>query len=315
MRPLGDVFLFAIVKLVKDLLAKEIMMKKVRLFFLLIYLLLPLTACSKQASNQPKAPQVATVNFQKKYQLKATPTLFFHGALSNYKSEENIVKTAQNNGITNSVIRVDVSADGKVKFLGELRKDAINPIVEVNYKNNIQLDFNKAGQYATNVVKALQQKYGITQINMVAHSLGNVSVMYYLMKNYDKKLPRLNKQVAIAGHFNGVALKQAPLDLRSPQNVTLSQSGKPSKMNKSYKNLLKLRKIYPQEKTQVLNIVGDKNANSDGLVDNTSSESLKYLVGNDQKYHLAKFYGASADHGRLTYNSQVIIAILQFLWS
>lgn len=292
-------------------------MKKIKFLFLLICLIFPLTACAaKKSSPKTERPKVAAVNFQRKYKIKSTPTLFFHGALSNYKSETNITKTVQKTGMTNSVTRINVSPDGKVKFVGEIKKNAINPIVEVNYKNNIQLDFEKAGMYATNVVRALKQKYDITQVNMVAHSLGNMSVMYYLLQNYNKKsMPRLNKQVAIAGHFNGVNFSQGPQDLRVPSNLKLYANGKPNKMNKAYKQLLALRKIYPKEKTQVLNIVGNKSNGNDGLVTNASSESLKYLLGSDvNNYQLRKFYGQSAEHGRLTYNHQVIREIIQFLW-
>lgn len=290
-------------------------MKKLKFIFLLLCLIFPLTACSSKTLTQPDKPKIAAVNFQRKYKISSTPTLFFHGALSNYKSEDNITKVIQAVGITNSVTRVNVSPDGKVTFIGEIKKNAINPIIEVNYKNNIQLDFVKAGMYATNVVKALKQKYGITQINMVAHSLGNMSVMYYLLQNYNKDMPRLNKQVAIAGHFNGINLNQAPQDLSVPANLQLSANGKPNKMNKAYKQMLVLRKIYPKEKTQVLNIIGDKSDNSDGLVPNASSESLKYLLGNDVgNYQLHKYYGQSAEHGRLTYNKQVIREIIHFLW-
>lgn len=275
-----------------------------------------LTGCSvKPQASHVEKPQVAKVNFSRKYKITATPTLFFHGALSNYKSETNIVKAAQVAGLTNSVTRVDVSPDGKITFSGEIKKNAINPIIEINYKNNIQIDFEKAGMYATNVVKALKQKYGITQVNMVAHSLGNVSVMYYLLQNHNTSMPRLNKQVAIAGHFDGVDLSQATQELQAPKNLKIAADGKPNKMNKAYKQMLALRKIYPQEKTQVLNIVGDKSHGSDGLVSNASSESLKYLLGTDSSnYQLKKYYGQKADHGRLTYNSQVIKDILNFLW-
>lgn len=292
-------------------------MKKIKFLFLLICLIFPLTACSvKPQASHIEKPKVVEVNFSKKYKINSTPTLFFHGALSNYKSETNITKAIRRAGLTNSITRVNVSPDGKVTFSGEIKKDAVNPIIEVNYKNNIQIDFEKAGMYATNVVKALKQKYGITQVNMVAHSLGNMSVMYYLMQNYDKNMPRLNKQVAIAGHFDGVDLSHATQELQVPDNLQVSSSGRPNKMNKAYKQMLALRKIYSQEKTQVLNIVGNKNGNSDGLVPNASSESLKYLLGSDVgNYQIRKFYGQSAEHGRLTYNHQVIRDIIQFLWS
>lgn len=79
-------------------------------------------------------------------------------------------------GVTKSVIRAEVDGNGRVTLIGSWPKGAKNPICEVNYENNRQLDFNKHGVYATNVVKALQKQYGFKKINMVGHSLGNISL-------------------------------------------------------------------------------------------------------------------------------------------
>ena len=37
---------------------------------------------------------------------------------------------------------------------------------------------------------------------MVAHSYGNVTIVYYMLQHGDTSLPKLVKQVDIAGHFN-----------------------------------------------------------------------------------------------------------------
>lgn len=92
-----------------------------------------------------------------------------------------MVNAAKKAGVTSTVLRADVTNNGKVTLHGSMHKGAINPIVEVNYDNNRQLDFNKHGEYATNVVKALQKRYRITKINMVGHSLGNISIIYYML--------------------------------------------------------------------------------------------------------------------------------------
>lgn len=283
----------------------------------MLLLTLGLSACSKAKTQAVQSPQdqVVKVHFSKKYQVNATPTLIFHGAMSNYHAEESLVKKAQRLGLTNNVIRANVDPDGRVTFVGALKQNAVNPIVEVNYENNIQFNLPKAGMYAVNVVKALQQQYKIKRVNMVAHSLGNMSVMYYLLKSQKEKLPVLNKQVAIAGLFDGVNLPGATEDMRQPNNLKLNAAGKPNKMNSTYRQLLKLRKLYSHNQIPVLNIVGNKEDNSDGLVSNASSESLKYLVGSDRNYHLQKYYGSSADHGRLTYNTQVTTEIVNFLWN
>lgn len=81
-----------------------------------------------------------------------------------------------------------------------MQRHAINPIVEVNYQNNRQLDFQKHGEWAGNVVRVLQQRYGIKKVNMVGHSLGNISIIYYELQNgRNTRVPQLQKQVDIAG--------------------------------------------------------------------------------------------------------------------
>lgn len=134
-------------------------------------------------------------NSSKKVSITSTPTLFFHGGGSSYHAEEHMVDAAKKAGVTESVIRAEVSKTGKVTLVGTWAKDAKNPICEVNYENNRQLNFNKHGEYATNVVKALQKKYGIKKINMVGHSLGNISIIYYMLQNGNKKnMPQIQKQ-------------------------------------------------------------------------------------------------------------------------
>lgn len=291
-------------------------MKKINLVLILL-LSLGLSACSKAKTQAVQSPQdqVVKVHFSKKYQVNTTPTLIFHGAMSNYHAEESLVKKAKQVGFTNNIIRADVDPDGKVTFTGSLKKNAINPVVEVNYENNIQFNLPKAGMYAVNVVKALKQQYNIKKVNMVAHSLGNMSVMYYLLESQRENLPKLNKQVAIAGLFDGVSLPGATEDMLEPNDLKLAANGKPNKMNSTYRQLLKLRKLYSHDQIPVLNIIGNKEDNSDGLVSNVSSESLKYLVGSDSNYQLQKYEGPAADHGRLTYNTQVTTNIVNFLWN
>ena len=66
----------------------------------------------------------------------ATPTLFVHGWGSSYHAEESMVAYAQKQHATNSVIRADVSSNGKVTLIGTIKKRAKNPVVEVNLQNN-----------------------------------------------------------------------------------------------------------------------------------------------------------------------------------
>lgn len=281
-------------------------MKRNRIIISLLVLILSLciSACLNQQASTQKIP------------IKGSATLFFHGGGSSYHAEEHMVKAAENAGVTDSVIRTEVADNGQVTLIGKWKKNAKNPICEVNYQNNRQLDFKKHGIYATNVVKALQKNYKIRSINMVGHSLGNISIMYYMLNNVNKKgMPRLNKIVNMAGHFAGLNF-EVPEDIRQPQNLKLDKNGKPNKMNATYRQMAKLRSIYPKNQVKVLNIIGDIGGKTDGTVPNVSSLSLKYIIGNRAKsYRVMKFTGKNARHSRLHENAQVDKALIMFLWN
>lgn len=292
---------------------------KNKLVSLLAFLVIFLTGCTNQ--DKPNQADAAPKYYVERRQtpktsLNVIPTLFFHGGLSNYKSEENMVKAAQKAGVTNSVIRADVDANGKVKLIGAISKNAVNPIVEVNYSNNVQLNFKEHGRYARNVVQTLQNEYGIKKINMVGHSLGNISIMYYLLQTaHDPEMLKLNKQISIGGHFDGLDFKQLPIAIRQPANLHVNREGKPNKTNSTYREMMKLRTLYPNKQTDILNIIGNIGGNSDGIVKNASSLSLEYLVAPMAKtYQVVKIVGKNAEHGQLTYNKQVERSIINFLW-
>lgn len=245
-----------------------------------------------------------------------TPILFFHGGGSSYHAEEHMVNAAKKAGVTKTVLRADVSKSGQVTLHGTMQRHAINPIVEVNYQNNRQLDFQKHGEWAGNVVRALQQRYGIKKVNMVGHSLGNISIIYYELQNgRNPRMPQLQKQVDIAGHFAGLNFAGLPAAIRQPQGLKLAKDGKPNKMNATYREMTKVRQVYPQGQVAVLNIVGDTGHGTDGTVPNVSSLSLKYLVASRTKsYQVKVFHGKNAQHSKLHSNPAVDRALIKFLW-
>ncbi|MCP8592610.1 alpha/beta hydrolase, partial [Acinetobacter baumannii] len=54
---------------------------------------------------------------------------------------------------------------------------------------------------------------------------------------------------------------------------------------------------------------------SDGRVSNSSSKSLKYLLGNSPKsYRESKYEGESAQHSQLHENENVANELIDFLW-
>lgn len=246
------------------------------------------------------------------YIQSSTPTLFFHGYGSSANAEKHMTEAARQAGVTQTIITATVDRHAQVTLKGDIPKDAVNPIVMVEFEDNRNANYAQDGEYAAAVVRELQARYGFKKMNFVAHSMGNMSILFYLLEHgQNEELPQLQKQVNIANHVNGLE----GMDL--PDNLTIldSKTGKPSAMSDSYQKLLGLREIYPQDQVDVLNIYGDFKNQSDGSVLNVSSRSLKYLViDNAKSYQEKRVTGPLAQHSQLHENPEVDRLLIDFLW-
>lgn len=251
-----------------------------------------------------------------KYVQETTPTLFFHGGGSSYHAEEHMAKAAKQAGVTRTIIRAMVDRKGHVRLVGRIKSGAINPIVEVNYADNKQMNYRTHGIWAINVVRALQKQYHFKTINLVGHSLGNISLIYYSLEAKNQhNLPKLRKQVDIAGHFAGLHFKNMPAAVKQPAGLRLDAAGKPNKMNATYREMTQLRQVLPDHQVKVLNLYGNIGGHTDGTVPNVSSLSLKYLVQPRAKsYQERVFTGKLARHSKLHENPAVDRVLIHFLW-
>ncbi|WP_025021401.1 alpha/beta hydrolase [Ligilactobacillus equi] len=237
-------------------------------------------------------------------------TVFFHGYGSSSNAERHMAQAAKRAGVTKTIVEADVSENGKVTFHGIVKKDDINPIILVNYRNNRDGNEAKLTRYSKNVMLGLKKRYGISEVNLVGHSMGNMSIMYYIINEADNlRLPQVVKVVDIAGHFNGIK------GMNEPANVQLNKDGTPTKKSATYQSLERIRQVKNLDKIQFLNLYGDINNQSDGRVSNTSSQSLRSLVSEKAKsYREVKFTGKKAQHSQLHENSQVDRVLIEFLW-
>ena len=259
------------------------------------------------SQNQTKAVKAEA---RKTFIQSSRPTIFFHGWGSSSRAERHMANAAIDAGVTKTIIDAKVDKDGQVTLDGSIPKDAINPIVLVNFDNNRGASTQDQGNYAYAVVKALQDTYGITEINMVAHSYGNMAIVYYMLQHgSDTSLPKLVKQVDIAGHFNGI------IGMDEPENITLDDEGKPSSMTESFQELLSLGNHYPQGQVEVLNIYGNTGKGSDERVTNLSSQSLGYLLkGHVKSIQEKEISGPDGQHSKLHETALVDKPIIAFLW-
>ncbi len=255
--------------------------------------------------------QAVKAEARKTFIQSSRPTIFFHGWGSSSRAERHMANAAKDAGVTKTIIDAKVDKDGRVTLDGSIPKGAINPIVLVNFDNNRGASTRDQGDYAYAVVKALQDTYGITEMNMVGHSYGNMAIVYYMLQHgSDTSLPKLVKQVDIAGHFNGI------IGIDEPENITLNDEGKPSSLTESYQELLAVGDHYPQGQVEVLNIYGNTGNGSDERVTNLSSQSLDYLIkGHVKSYQEKEITGPNGQHSKLHETALVDKPLIDFLWS
>ena len=255
--------------------------------------------------------QAVKAEARKTFIQSSRPTIFFHGWGSSSRAERHMANAAKDAGVTKTIIDAKVDKDGRVTLDGSIPKGAINPIVLVNFDNNRGASTRDQGDYAYAVVKALQDNYEITEMNMVGHSYGNMAIVYYMLQHgSDTSLPKLVKQVDIAGHFNGI------IGIDEPENITLNDEGKPSSLTESYQELLAVGDHYPQGQVEVLNIYGNTGNGSDERVTNLSSQSLDYLIkGHVKSYQEKEITGPNGQHSKLHETALVDKPLIDFLWS
>ncbi|CDI59692.1 alpha/beta hydrolase [Lactobacillus helveticus] len=147
---------------------------------------------------------------------KTVPTFFFHGWGSSWHAEDTMAQAIKRAGATNTIVRVNVNKKGHARLIGKIKKNAKNPLVEVNFSDNKLTNSQYNGQYANaydstgaryvkNAIDLVRNKYHYSKINIVAHSMGNLEVASYIKLNAGKKnFPQIDHLVAMAGHYDGI---------------------------------------------------------------------------------------------------------------
>lgn len=261
--------------------------------------------------SQPAKPATST-SITAKTGARYIPTLFFHGYGSHASAEMQMIHAATAAGVTRTVVHATVTKTGRVIWQGHFKRGDYHPLVAVEFKDNRNTDYQVTANWAQKVITGLARTYHIQKFNLVGHSMGNITLLTYLLKrNTDRQMPRPQKWVAIAGNFNGVLGGND-----TSQQQTRDQSRRLQTPPNDYRRLAARRAYFPRQ-VAVLNIYGELNdkTRSDGRVSNASSRSLRLLVQKRAKsYQVRKIMGANAQHSRLHDNQQVDQLLLKFLW-
>lgn len=280
--------------------------KKIVGVAIIVLLLIVVLATALIWRQQRRVPQKADRSNQ-------VPTLYIPGWGAGARSTNGMIHYAEQHDDAKKVLTATISSKGKVSFNGAWPKNIKNPLVQVIAVDNKYDNYQVTQKWFGNVLRKLQKDYHIKRYNTVSHSMGNLTTMYYQVTNgQNKQLPALQKQVNIAGHFDGIV----GIDDK-PNRNSLRKSGEPRLQDSAYRYLNKHRQGYPTKQVDVLNIFGNlqNGTNSDGDVTTVSAQSLKYLLrGKLKSYRELEIVGKKAQHSQLHENTQIDRAIGQFLW-
>lgn len=287
-------------------------MKKNKLYVLILLCGLLIAGCSGKKMNEHKK-QAMSKEFTSEIQegKSAIPTLFIHGYGGGNNSFGSMINRLEKDNFTKKELILTVNEQGEIKPQGSLTKQKDNPSIQVLFEENKSNEWNQA-EWIKNCLQFIHDKYDVTEVNLVGHSMGGASSLRYLTTlGNDPSLPEINKFVAIAAPFNNF------VELPSEESVDSVIANGPSIQSERYADYASGMDQVTSD-MHVLIIAGDveDGSLSDGTVlvtDALSVVSLFKKQGNQVQEKI--FYGKSAQHSQLHENEKVDQLVGDFLWS
>ncbi|EHE85487.1 PGAP1-like family protein [Latilactobacillus curvatus CRL 705] len=236
------------------------------------------------------------------------PTLFIHGYRGNRYSFGHLLGRLQKAGIAKKSMVIWVGRNGRLHVDGDAALQANNPTIQVLFANN-RADVQDQVRWLAAIIEHLKEAYGVTQVNLVGHSMGAITVLRYLLTS-DHAV--VDKVILLAAPVNDPSIgPDTPLVFWSE----LTSRG-PVKRTRNY-NYLAVRAKYFPTAISVLNIAGELLGTNrhDGSVAVDSSFALRSLLkGHVRHYQEMLVRGPGGAHSMLHENRLVDQAIDDFLW-
>ncbi|AQW21797.1 hypothetical protein PL11_007650 [Lentilactobacillus curieae] len=237
------------------------------------------------------------------------PTIFIPGFLGNRFSFGRLMARLVRNVNANKSLVATIKPNGNIKLVGNIAN--YRPLVQVLFSNkSVRVQGQVAG--VIKLIKLLNRDYGISEVNLVGHSMGSISVMWLAANLLQQTGVEVNRVVTIAGPFNDIEVATNAYGI---EKTVLTNDG-PEKKSRVYRILSQNIKKLPTN-VQVLNIggVSDLSNNSDGSVSVNSVRSLRFIMKRiSQQYQELIVRGKGSGHSELHENRQVDKSIEVFLW-
>ncbi|WP_207695350.1 hypothetical protein DOK67_0001821 [Enterococcus sp. DIV0212c] len=287
-------------------------MKKKKYYLLaMICVLLFFAGCtSKKTSDNEHQQAAKNSTATETIQKTSIPTLFIHGYSGGNNSFGRMIKRMEGNDRTKKELVLTVSVDGKVQAKGKLTGKKNNPSVQVLFQDNKSNEWNQA-EWIKNCLTYIQKNYGVTEVNLVGHSMGGASSLRYLTTfGDDTSLPKINKFIGIAAPFNNF------VELSNGETIDDVINNGPTVQSERYVDYVNgIEKVSKDIKVMIIAGDVEDGSLSDEAVpvaDALSAVSLFKTHGNEVQEKI--FYGKSAQHSQLHENKEVDQLVADFLW-
>ena len=238
------------------------------------------------------------------------PTIFLPGYFGNRFSFGRLLNRLSLRYQANKSMVVKVDLHGRIRIRGTISQS--RPMIQVLFANKLSRPEQQA-TWLADICRALHDRYGVNQVNLVGHSMGCITIFWFLTHQSATSMVTVKRVVAIAGPFNDSEIARSTSDIDA---YPLNAKG-PVKKMPIYRALSKRVFAIPKD-IQVLNIAGriSNLQQDDGQVSLNSAFSLRYLLRAPvEQYRELVIHGKRATHRLLNENSEVDEGIAKFIWN
>lgn len=211
--------------------------------------------------------------------LTHVPTILMPGWGTSANSFNQMIAYMQENHTAGKVMRVNVDTFGRVHVYGNLRKNIVNPLIQITFSRNLANTYQPQVKWLNQILLLLKQRYGVTTYNAVGHSWGGSALVSQLvLYGNNPKLPRLHKMVLLG----------TPVDEGVNRGRDILTTGEPKRPTRIYRRLLADRQnLQANHQAIIENVYGSTNGEeTDNSVPFAQAQSLRYLVaGIIPNYH------------------------------
>lgn len=231
-----------------------------------------------------------------------TTTILVPGWGGNSTTYYKLVKTYQQKQIAQKVMTIWVSPSGQIRTKGNYDGQK-NALIQVLYNWNYNATYHPQVHQLDRVLQVLHDRYGIRQMNVIAHSYGGTEFMHAYFGS-----PALQHQIEL----HKVIFLGVPVEESFGVHVKFVPELFKKSHDRNFKELLRQMTVWTPNKNVVFyNIMGG----SDDEVPKIQSEMLKSLVRIHPQLAYHQVVVPHTNHFQLHNRARILNWIAKILWS